>query len=147
VIGPQLRQTPTTPCKLWDGRKDKNGYGRYPDGEFAHRVEWMRHYGIITDLQINHLCINKDCYEIAHIYAGTQAQNNQDQMRDGTNANANKTECPKGHPYDEENTVIIWNGGRACRICKSKGMKLWRLKNRDEINKRQREKRNAKKAK
>lgn len=32
------------------------------------------------------------------------------------NASAERTECPKGHPYDEENTRV-YNGRRHCRAC------------------------------
>ena len=28
-----------------------------------------------------------------------------------------KTECPKGHPYDKENTRIGKNGSRHCKAC------------------------------
>lgn len=31
--------------------------------------------------------------------------------------NSLKTECPAGHPYDEENTYIRPNGSRFCRAC------------------------------
>lgn len=30
---------------------------------------------------------------------------------------AEKTHCPKGHPYDEENTYLIPGGGRGCKEC------------------------------
>jgi hypothetical protein len=36
--------------------------------------------------------------------------------RTPTRVNAEKTHCPKGHPYDEENTRLI-PGGRACKEC------------------------------
>jgi hypothetical protein len=36
--------------------------------------------------------------------------------RQPNRANAAKTHCPKGHPYDEENTRLI-PGGRACKEC------------------------------
>lgn len=34
-----------------------------------------------------------------------------------TPANQEKTHCPKGHPYDEENTYLHPRGYRACRAC------------------------------
>lgn len=36
--------------------------------------------------------------------------------RTANRPNAEKTHCPKGHPYDEENTRLI-PGGRACKEC------------------------------
>jgi hypothetical protein len=32
-------------------------------------------------------------------------------------ANAAKTQCPKGHPYDEANTFVTPEGWRVCRTC------------------------------
>lgn len=29
-----------------------------------------------------------------------------------------KTHCPKGHPYDETNTVLLSRGKRGCRTCR-----------------------------
>ena len=40
--------------------------------------------------------------------------------------NARKTHCPKGHPYDEENTYLAPDGARQCRTCN-----LARNRNRD----------------
>jgi hypothetical protein len=33
------------------------------------------------------------------------------------NGNSEKTHCPKGHPYDEENTYLPPGGGRECKEC------------------------------
>jgi len=33
-------------------------------------------------------------------------------------ANAEKTHCPQGHPYDEANTYRKPRGDRECRICR-----------------------------
>lgn len=41
--------------------------------------------------------------------------------RTPTRYNAEKTHCPKGHPYDEENTYLIPSGGRGCKEC----MRQW----------------------
>lgn len=55
---------------------------------------------------------------------GTQAENNLDQVRHGTHAEAAKTHCPQGHPYDAENTWIRSRERRGrtayerrCRAC------------------------------
>jgi hypothetical protein len=55
---------------------------------------------------------------------GTGTENNLDTVRHGKHNNASKTACPKGHPYDELNT--IWRPGsrpwkgpvRLCRTCR-----------------------------
>jgi hypothetical protein len=36
--------------------------------------------------------------------------------------NAEKTHCPKGHPYDEENTRLV-PGGRACKECQRESVR------------------------
>lgn len=48
---------------------------------------------------------------------GTPKQNTQDSIRNGTHGKASRTHCPKGHPFDEENTYTRNNGARRCRSC------------------------------
>ena len=36
-----------------------------------------------------------------------------------------KTHCPKGHPYNDENTYVSSNGARHCRACKRERNKIW----------------------
>jgi hypothetical protein len=51
---------------------------------------------------------------------GTPKKNAEDRdHRHGTNHELNRTHCPQGHPYDEENTYITPNGWRQCRICRA----------------------------
>jgi len=49
---------------------------------------------------------------------GTHAQNMQDKRRHGTNWQLNVTECPQGHEYVPENTMINKKGSRVCLTCK-----------------------------
>ena len=69
-------------------------------------------------LETRHLdgnCLNNAAYNLAY---GTHEENMQDQLRHGTNANANKTHCPQNHPYSGSNLYIIPStGGRMCRTC------------------------------
>lgn len=58
---------------------------------------------------------------LSNLRWGTPSENNFDIVRHGRNVNANKTHCPRGHEYSEENTYR-WpsdNGKRRCRTCKS----------------------------
>ena len=51
----------------------------------------------------------------------------------GFNAkNVAKTHCPKGHPYNEENTYTKPNGSRDCRICRCEARKRFTNKQKEE---------------
>ena len=45
-------------------------------------------------------------------------------------ANAKKDHCPKGHPYDDQNTVIRPNGQRGCLQCHRDSSNAWQKRNR-----------------
>jgi hypothetical protein len=63
-----------------------------------------------------HLDDDKANNRLGNLCYGTSTENNYDMVRNGKNRNANKTHCPQGRPYDEENTH--WYGtGRHCRPC------------------------------
>lgn len=48
----------------------------------------------------------------------TPSNNNLDRTRHGTNPNAAKTHCKRGHEFTPENTIARTGGGRECRTCK-----------------------------
>jgi hypothetical protein len=49
---------------------------------------------------------------------GTHSENIRDKHRHGTTWQLNVTECPQGHEYTEENTLINSKGSRVCLTCK-----------------------------
>ena len=49
---------------------------------------------------------------------GTHSENIRDKHRHGTTWQLNVTECPQGHEYTPENTMINKKGSRVCLICK-----------------------------
>ena len=82
-------------CKLWDGPKRKDGYGRM-GLELAHRVVFAVANGPIPkNLVVRHSCDNKLCVNLNHLSLGTQADNVNDKVlrnrqAKGTQANKSK---------------------------------------------------------
>lgn len=122
LIETRTMRTPSG-CWEWQGYVNKYGYGdagRRIDGKYrhimAHRLAYLTLVGPIPEgMQLDHLCRNRRCVNPAHLEPVTCKEN---LLRGETHAAANaaKTECPKGHPYDDGNTVRK-SGGRSCRAC------------------------------
>ncbi|MEV6102652.1 HNH endonuclease signature motif containing protein [Nocardia sp. NPDC051981] len=120
-------------CWLWTSTHSANGYGqfhfngaRYP----AHVWAYERLVGPVPDgLQLDHLCHTSDssctggviclhrrCVNPSHLEPVTARENT---LRGNSlqAANAAKTHCSKGHPFDAENTHYTARGRRVCRAC------------------------------
>lgn len=117
----RVRVTPG--CWEWTGGKIPEGYGAFyktgaPNNMGAHRYSYEIHVGLIPQgLVLDHLCGNRGCVNPDHLEAVRQRTN---VLRGSAPParNAEKTHCPKGHPYSEDNTYLIRTGGRACRTCR-----------------------------
>ena len=110
-----------TPCRVWRGSNNR-GYGtRRIDGKMVYLHRWVvaqiHGWEAIEGKVVMHLCDNPGCYRYDHLRIGTQAENCADRDQKGRNGHRNKTHCPQGHPYDEENTRIDSRGKRKCRAC------------------------------
>jgi HNH endonuclease len=118
-----------TGCWEWAGSKDKRGYGRIAvDGSprLVHRVAYEMWWGPLPPhredrviRELDHLCGNHSCLNPGHLELVSHQINMQraDMSNVGL-ANRLKTHCPKGHPYDEENTYARPSDGkRFCRTC------------------------------
>lgn len=115
---------PFSGCWLWNGRLNKDGYGRTADDKLAHRVSYTLLKGAIPDgLELDHLCRVRCCVSPDHLEPVTQAENfrrsmpNTQAIRKWTaDRAARTTHCPYGHEYSAENTFLK-RGMRNCREC------------------------------
>ena len=106
-------------CWVWTGAHMNKGYGTFSiDGRNVrvHRWVYEQLVGLIpTGLVLDHLCRRRDCVNPAHLEPVTNAEN----VRRGEPAQ--RTHCPKGHPYAGSNLLIKKRVDgrtyRACRVC------------------------------
>jgi hypothetical protein len=81
----------STPCHIWTAAKFRTGYGQF-DHQNAHRFI-LSQTTDLTGLQANHLCNQKDCVNVDHLYAGTQVENIADEMRVHAHPNRGHDHC------------------------------------------------------
>ncbi len=70
-----------------------------------------------SGLEVRHLNGDSADNRVVNLSYSTHGENLRDRARHGTDPNALKTRCAKGHPYDEANTHRTKTGSRACRAC------------------------------
>jgi hypothetical protein len=104
-------------CWRWVGRVKSNGYGTFfparRDCWNAHRWAYTVLVGPIPDgLELDHTCRNTWCVNPAHLEPVPPSVNK-------ARAAAQRTHCPQGHPYNEENTWWDKRGHRECRVCRA----------------------------
>lgn len=116
-----------TGCWLWTACLDRHGYARLQVGKRktvgAHRAVWEILVGKIPPGKvIDHVrkrgCVNRHCVNPAHMEPVTGKTNT---LRGNNPAaiNARKTHCKHGHEFSPENTAILGDGSRQCRICRA----------------------------
>jgi len=121
-------------CWEWQGfvHKEPNPYGEmsYRGKQWrTHRLSFHLFKGPIpAGLDICHTCDYKRCCNPEHLFTGTHRDNMLD-MRDKRKMYQDRiTECPKGHPYDEQNTLYVRTkiGGiaRNCKTCQRASQRI-----------------------
>jgi hypothetical protein len=122
---------PITGCWLWQGALNApNGHGvirlsKPGPKDYVHRLSLYITINLPLDSEfmICHVreCPNKNCWNPEHLYLGNSKSNVHDAIALGTMDpgafNRNKTHCPSGHEYNEQNTYL-WNDERRCKICR-----------------------------
>lgn len=109
------------PCDLWDGSKDRGGYGRQKVNGInlpVHRLAWEAVNGPVPDGRVlDHLCRNRACLNPTHLEPVTGRENTLRGIGP-TALNALKTHCKRGHPLSGKNLQKLPGGRRGCASCK-----------------------------
>lgn len=106
-------------CWLWQGSKDRHGYGRAShDGKtwLAHRLAYSLTVGPIPEgMCLHHHCRTPGCANPLHLELVTRLENTLRNVSPPS-CNRRKTRCDHGHTFDEANTYRH-GGRRQCRAC------------------------------
>lgn len=115
------------------GQTNHAGYGRLSvdnHSRLAHCLVWEMLRGPIpTGLDVGHICHDDDAACVGGVGCPHRACWNPDHLKPQTRrenllagntapaANAAKTECASGHPFDDTNTYVYRGRVRMCRAC------------------------------
>lgn len=111
-------------CWLWTGGIDSSGYGVYRTNKSSrwnkvHRKSYEAFIGPIPHgFHICHHCDVRFCCNPAHLWAGTQQENNFDMLVKGRAVfppTPIKAFCSRGHQLNSQNR--LGSRGQDCKIC------------------------------
>ena len=113
-------------CWRFTGAVNRKGYGLFgvhSKNRIVHRVAYELWRGPVpAGAHLDHLCRIRDCFNPAHLEPVSPKENIRRSIAAVGHPNSGKTVCPKGHPYNADNTILhkmsdgrTW---RQCRACK-----------------------------
>lgn len=110
-------------CLVWTGYRHPDGYGQVRSRK-VHRLAWEAVNGPIpAGMSVCHHCDNRPCFEVAHLFLGTQADNNADCIAKGRHR-ASAGEANGRAVLTAEQVASIKNDGRSqVRIAADYGIK------------------------
>ena len=141
---------PLSGCLIWSGRMNQSGYGQIGISRnhaaelgigqtiLVHRLAWDLANGPVPDgLQLDHLCRNRSCINVAHLELVTPSQNVRRgdgpvlsalrlQARRALQREAYKTHCKHGHALTPDNVYADKRGFRTCRECQRERSRVWK---------------------
>jgi hypothetical protein len=133
-----IRETNGTDCcHIWEGCKDRFGYGYVGINGQTHRVHRhaYAHYHDLTmedisGVVIRHTCDNPSCANPKHLLAGTQTDNMRDKIERGRQTR--RETSPYTKLTEEEANAVMVDPRSQQKIAKAYGIgqtTVWRIKN------------------
>ena len=113
-------------CWIWTGRPIAGGYGlisltNRAGVKYVHRLSYELFVGPVpAGHEIHHTCHNKVCVNPAHLELVTRRTHVHLTPGCASYRNAQKTHCPKGHPYTADNlspATLARRNARRCMEC------------------------------
>lgn len=121
---------PNSGCWLWFGATAGNGYGSFYNGDrmvSAHSFSYLHNVGQVPNgLELDHLCRQRCCVNPDHLEPVTRRENTKRGI--AGHHMRGKSQCDRGHPFDESNTHWRPDGRRTCKKCKSAARSKRRLR-------------------
>ena len=122
---PKIPPCPDTPCREYQGYRDKGGYGRRSRATrkrfgtaYVHRQVMVMAGHDIQGKVVMHLCDNPACFRYDHLFIGTQADNVADNIAKGRFHGSNKVQKPINHGTNGGYTVHHARGEQPCEPCR-----------------------------
>jgi len=95
----------------------------------VHRLAWQEKHGPIpAGLFVCHRCDNPSCFNVRHLFLGTQSDNMSDAAAKGRHWKQRGTHCVNGHPFSGSNVRLDRQGRRVCRTCVDSRAHAYRLR-------------------